>query len=124
MSCGDIEGALRYTVSLMTTRTITSRSTPLAGAPALLAVLAILVAAPAMTGAPVASGQVGLSFARAVSVAGIGHLFVQAASPDRFIYSDGMLPEGTGGIVRGLHGNPAVQRLGPLRPGLPPPHTC
>ena len=120
----DIGKLLRYTVRSMNTRFGSSRPSPLSGAPALLAVIAILVAAPAMAGASQSPRHVGMSLARAASVVGVGRGLVQAADSAPCHLADAVRACGSGAsvIVEGWQG--IVCQLGPLRHVLPPPHDA
>lgn len=108
----------------MNARFGSSRPTPLAGAPALLAVIAILVAAPAMAGASQSPRHAGMALARAASVVGIGRGLVQAADSVPCHLADAVRACGSGAsvVVEGWKG--IANQLGPLRHVLPPPHDA
>ena len=118
----DIASRLLYTVELMSTSPCQPRS--LSGAPALLAVLAILVAAPVLSGGAGTTGPIGRSLARMVSAPVATHVFVKVGSSDAPLDADRF--QGRSG-VRSVEGDDVLDvlgRLGPLRLVLPPPSAC
>ena len=118
----DIASGLRYTCGLMSTSPCQSRS--LSGAPALLAVLAILVATPVISGGVGTAGPVGRSLAGMVSAPVATHVLVKAGSSDAPSDAD-RFPGRSG--VRSVDGDDVLDllgRLGPLRLVLPPPSAC
>ena len=120
----DIPSGVRYTVELMHDAPVYPRSTPLHGAPALLAVLAILMATPAIGGGAAAQGPVGLSLARMVAAPSAVRVFVSAAPVDGSAAMDHPLARADMELGQARRVLGTVDRLGPLRLVLPPPFTC
>ena len=118
----DIASSLRYTTGSMSMSHSQTRS--LSGAPALLAVLAILVAAPVVGGGVGAPGPAGRSLARLVSTPATPSVLVAVGTSDASFDAD---PSSGRSGVRSVEGDDALDvlvRLGPLRLVLPPPFAC
>ena len=90
----------------------------------MLAVLAILVAAPVVGGGGGAPGPAGRSLARLVSTPATPSVLVAVGTSDASFDAD---PSSGRSGVRSVEGDDALDvlvRLGPLRLVLPPPFAC
>lgn len=120
----DIPSGGRYTVDLMHETPVHPRSTTLHGASALLAVIAILMATPAIGGGAATQGPMGLSLARMVAAPSAVRVFVSAAPVDASAAMDHPLARADMELGQARRALGTLDRLGPLRLVLPPPFAC